>query len=159
MKQPEALRKNEPLIWSTGRGTEVWSLFCACIEGNVSAVKRLLDANPALARCHYNYRKPIYFSVRENRADVTALLIERDPDPIGLAVNDSLLDIVRDRGYTALEKLLVEKLEERRISQKGEAAAAAIRERRLAKLRKLLDASPDLLEMGDPAAPAGGHEP
>jgi ankyrin repeat protein len=149
MKQPEALKKNEPLVWSTGTGTEVWALFCACIDGDFQKVKTLLDANAALARCHYNYRKPIYFAVRENRLDVAALLIERDPDPIGLAVNDSLLEIARDRGYAEMENLISRKFEERRISARGEPAAAAIRQRDLPGLRALLDSSPALLEMGD----------
>src|SRR5687767_9843488 len=142
MKQPEALKKNEPLVWSTGTGTEVWALFCACIDGDLHKAKALLDANPALARCHYNYRKPIYFAVRENRLDVAALLIERDPDPIGLAVNDSLLEIARDRGYAEMERVLIKKFEERRISAKGEAAANAIRERDLTRLRAALNSSP-----------------
>src|SRR5438552_9918663 len=80
MTQPDALKKNEPLKWSTGSGTDVWAMFCACIAGNLEAVKQLLEKNPALVRCHYNYRKPLYFAVRENRIEVVAFLLERDPD-------------------------------------------------------------------------------
>jgi ankyrin repeat protein len=150
MTQPEDLKKSEPLLWSTGTGTDVWELFCACIHGDRSAVRRLLDKDPALARSHYRYRKPIYFAVRENRIDVAALLLERDPDPIGLAVNDSLLDIARDRGYTEVQQLLETKLAERYgASGKGEPLAAAIRAHDLAKVRTLLEVTPDLLEAGD----------
>lgn len=150
MTQPEALKKNEPLTWSTGVGTEVWDLFCACIAGDLKTVRRLLEQDPSLVRCHYNYRKPLYFAVRENRIEVTAFLLERDPDPTGLAVNDSLLEIARDRGYAELQRLLETRLAERHgSSRRGEAVAAAIRERNLSKAWALLDASPELLHAGD----------
>jgi len=150
MTQPDALKKREPLKWSTGIGTEVWALFRACIDGDLQTVKRLVGNDPSLARCHYNYRKPLYFAVRENRIEVVAFLLESDPDPTGLAFNDSLLDIAHDRGYTEMQRLLVAKLEERHgASTRGEPVAAAIRERDLPKVRALLDASPGLLRAGD----------
>jgi Ankyrin repeats (3 copies) len=90
MHQPEELKKDEPLLWSTGRGTDVWALFCACIQGDLAAVKGLIQKDPALVRCHHNYRKPLYFAVRENRIEIATFLLDRDPDPTGLAVNDSL---------------------------------------------------------------------
>jgi ankyrin repeat protein len=150
MTQPDELKKDEPLKWSAGRGTDVWTLFCACIAGNLETVKQLLAKDPSLARCHFNYRKPLYFAVRENRLEVAAFLLEHDPDPIGLAVNDSLLDIARDRGYAEMERLLETKLAERHgISPRGEAVAAAIRAHDLPKMRALLNASPELLHAGD----------
>jgi ankyrin repeat protein len=150
MTQPEQLKKNEPLLWSPGKGTDVWELFRACIQGDLATVKRLLATDPSLARCHHNYRKPLYFAVRENRLEVAAFLLERDPDPIGLAVNDSLLDIARDRGYAEMERLLETGLADRHgISPRGEPVAAAIRARDLPKMRALLDASPELLHAGD----------
>jgi ankyrin repeat protein len=150
MTQPEELKKDEPLTWSAGRGTEVWALFCACIAGDLAAVQRLVSKDPSLVRCHHSYRKPLYFAVRENRLEVAEFLLERDPDPIGLAVNDSLLQISRDRGYTEMERLLETKLAERHgISSRGEPAAAAVRERNLPQLCALLDASPELVHAGD----------
>jgi len=150
MNQPDALKKDEPLVWSAGRGTNAWALFCACIQGDLASVKRLIANDPSLARCHYSYRKPIYFAVRENRPDVVAFLFECDPDPTGLAFNDSLLDIARDRGYTEMQQLLETKLAELYgASAKGEPAAAAIRERNLPEVRQLLHVSPDLLHAGD----------
>lgn len=150
MTQPDSLKKNEPLKWSTGSGADVWALFCACIAGDLEAVQRLLKKDPSLVRCQFNYRKPLYFAVRENRLEVAAFLLERDPDPIGLAINDSLLAICRDRGCAEMERLLETRLTERHgISSRGEPVAAAIRERDLSKVRALLDASPELLHAGD----------
>ena len=128
MFQPEELKYDRPLTWSAGTGTDVWALFCACMDGDLDALKRLLSKDPALARCHYNYRKPLYFAVRENRIDVVAYLLDRDPDPTGLAVHDSLLDIARDRNYQALQRLLESKFAQLHgASSEGEPVAAAIR--------------------------------
>jgi ankyrin repeat protein len=150
MYRPDALKKCEPLTWSPGIGTDVSDLFRACIQGDLDRVKRLVDKDPSLVRCHYNYRKPLYFAVRENQMEVAAYVLERDPDPTGLAVNDSLLDIARDRGYAGMQRLLESKLFELHgASASGESVAAAIRQRDLAKARAMLEASPELLHAGD----------
>jgi hypothetical protein len=36
----------------------------------------LLNRDPSLARCHYAYRTPIYFAVRENQLEVSAFLLD-----------------------------------------------------------------------------------
>jgi len=151
MNPPEELKRAHPLTWSTGTGADVWALFCACIAGDLDTVNGLLARDPALVRCHYRYRKPLYFAVRENRLEIAALLLERDPDPTGLAVNDSLIEIAQDRGYAEMRRLLETKLAERHgVSTRGEPIAAAIREQDLVNVRSLLDASPELLHAGDP---------
>ena len=156
MIRPEELTRDAPLTWSTGRGTDVWELFSACIAGDLAAVRRLVERDPAIVRCHFRYRKPLYFAVRENRLDVVAFLLERDPDPTGLAVHDSLLDIARDRGYREMERLLEETLAGRHnVSTRGEAVAALIRARDPAGVRRLLDAEPELVGAGD----GGGSQP
>ncbi|MCC6234529.1 MAG: ankyrin repeat domain-containing protein [Verrucomicrobiales bacterium] len=150
MTQPDALQRPDPLVWSTGTGTDVWALFCACVQGDLPTVIRLLDQDPSLARCHHHYRKPLYFAVRENQLDVAAYLLARDPDPTGLAFNDSLVEIARDRGYGAMERLLETTLAQRfNASARGEPAAALIRAQELESLQSLLNASPDLLHAGD----------
>ncbi len=150
MIRPEALKKNEPLVWSTGMGADVWEMFCTCITGDLEAIKRLVNKDPSLVRCNHAYRTPLYFGVRENQVEVAAFLLEHGADPLSLAVNDSLLDITRDRGYVEMEKLLEASLASAHgASPKGEAVAAAIRERDLPKVRSLLDASPELLHAGD----------
>ena len=150
MIQPEALKKREPLLWSPGSGVDVWDMFCACLAGDLPTVKRLVAKDPSLVRSHYAYRTPLYFAVRENRMDVVAFLLEHGADPLGLAVNDSLLEISRDRGYEEMETLLETNLADtQNASPRGEAVAAAIRQHDLPKVRRLLDASPELLHVGD----------
>ena len=157
MIQPEELKKNEPLLWSRGYGqSDVWDLFCACITGDLEAVKRLVGKDPSIVRCQYHYRTPLYFAVRENQIEVAAFLLDHGIDPFGLAVNDSLLQVARDRGYGELERLLAERYASLHgASPKGEPIAAAIRDRDLARVRSLLDASPELVHAGD----ARGNQP
>lgn len=150
MIQPVELRTDKPLKWSPGTGTDVWGLFCACIKGDMEAVRRLVEKDPAIVRSAHSYRTPLYFAVRENQRDVAAFLLERGADPLSLAINDSLLDICRDRGYAEMATLLEDHLANvLNASPKGEQVAAAIRERDLDKVRALLDTSPELLHIGD----------
>jgi len=150
MIQPAALATDEPLLWSPGRGSDVWRLFVACAAGDLPAVERLVAADPSLVRAQFDYRKPLYFAVRENRLDVAEFLLARDPDPGGLWVDDGPLDIARDRGYREMEQLLERSLTTRHnASARGEPLAAAIRDHDAARMRALLDADPTLLHAGD----------
>jgi len=150
MNQPEALKNETPLQWSTGIGSEVWALFCACIDGDLEVVKSLLEHDSSLVRCHYRYRKPLYFAVRENQIEVAAFLLDRDPDPTGLAVNDTLIEISRDRGYGEMQQLPETTLAKKHgASPEGEPVAEAIRNRDFPTVRLLLDASPRLIHIGD----------
>lgn len=150
MIQPDELKTNEPLLWSAGSGIDAWDMFCACVAGNLYELERLVTKDPSLVRCHYAYRTPIYFAVRENQLEVARFLLEHGADPLSLAVGDSLLEICSDRGHSEMEKLLEANLASvQGASPKGEAIAAAIRERDLLKVQCLLDASPELLHTGD----------
>jgi len=150
MIRPNELKKNEPLKWSPGTGVDVWEMFCACIAGDLPTVERLVQKDPSLVRSHYAYRTPIYFAVRENQLEVAAFLLDRGADPLSLAVNDSLFDTCRDRGYVEMENLLEASfVSAQHASPQGEVIAAAIREHDLPKMQSRLDASPELLHAGD----------
>jgi ankyrin repeat protein len=125
-------------------------MFRGCIEGNLGAVRRLLRKDPSLVRCHHAYRTPLYFAVREDRLAIVDHLLREGADPLSFAVNDTLLDIARDRGYLEIERLLEAAFAERfGASPRGEPVAAAIRARNLPEVRRLLDTSPELLHAGD----------
>ena len=74
---PEELRKDEPLVWSTGTGADVWEMFRAAMAGNVQSLARLLDKDPSLVRGQHAYLRPLYFAVRENHMGAAALLLDR----------------------------------------------------------------------------------
>jgi ankyrin repeat protein len=150
MIQPDELKSSEPLKWSTGIGTDVWDLFRAATAGDVATLIRLVKKDPSLVRTHYAYRTPLYFAVRENQREAAEYLLDHGADPIGLAVNDSLLDICRDRGYPEMQKMLAAKIESLHgASPRGEAIAEAIRNRDRAGVCALLDALPELVNAGD----------
>jgi hypothetical protein len=75
------------------------------------AVRALIARDPSLARSHYDYRKPLYFAVRENRIDVVRFLLEHDCNPLDLWMDDDPIEIARDRGYTEMEQLLTHTLD------------------------------------------------
>src|SRR5262245_50499665 len=106
MLQPAALKSDQKLMWSPGRGTDVWALIQACTAGDLEAVRRLIAKDPTLARAHYEYRKPLYFAVRENRIDVARFLLEHDRNPMDLWVDDDPLEIAGDRGYEEMRQML-----------------------------------------------------
>jgi uncharacterized protein len=144
------LKTTAKLKWSPGTGVTVWEMLSASAAGDLTTVKRLAQDDPSLVRCHYVYRSPIYFAVRENRVDVAAFLLDHGADPLGLAVFDSLLDVARDRGYGVMAELLEHKYAALLgASSKGEPVAAAIRNRDLGTVRALLDEDPTRLHAGD----------
>ncbi len=150
MLQPADLKSEQKLLWSPGRGTDVWALMQACASGDLQTVQALIERDPSLARSHYTYRKPLYFAVRENRLDIVRFLLEHDRNPLDLWVDDNPLEIARDRGYTEMEQLLTETLETKfNASLKGEPIAAALRDHNLEQMRELLDALPELVGKGD----------
>ena len=150
MLQPAELKSERKLLWSPGRGTEVWGLIQACTSGDLAAVRALVAKDPSLVRSHYDYRKPLYFAVRENRIDIVRFLLEHDRNPLDLWVDDDPLEIARDRGYTEMEQLLAHTLETKfNSSPKGEPVALSLRNHDLQQMRELLDAQPELLGKGD----------
>jgi len=146
MIQPEALKKDEPLFWSPGKGTDVWAMFCAASTGDLETIKQLLDKDPSLVRSNYEYRTPLSFAVRANQLAVAAYLLEHGANfEFG-----NMFEMARDRGYTEMEKLLetaIGSSQDRASS--GEIIAVAIRSRDLAKVRSLLDSDPALVHAKD----------
>src|SRR5262245_15665916 len=104
MIQPEELKRDEPLLWSTGKGTQVWELFWACVTGDLVAVERLIAESPSLVRAHYEYRTPLYFAVRENQIAVATFLLDRGANPF--YNGDDLVEMARLRAFTDMEALL-----------------------------------------------------
>jgi ankyrin repeat protein len=150
MLRPADLKSDEKLLWSSGRGTDVWALFQACIAGDLNAVRALIARDPSLVRAHYDYRKPLYFAVRENRLDVARVLLEHDSNPMDLWVDDGPIEIARDRGYAEMERMLVEVLDTNfNASSKGEPVAQALRDHAVKRMGELLDSRPELLGTGD----------
>lgn len=150
IERPEALKKDEPLTWSTGSGIDVWEMFVAAINGDTGKIKQLLDKDPSLVRGAYEYRNPLSFAVQQNQLQAAALLLERGASPVNSGTSDSLLQIARDRGYEAMQQLLESAVVRKTGgTPKGGEAAKLIRDRDLQGLRELLDRSPELVNAAD----------
>jgi RNA polymerase sigma factor (sigma-70 family) len=150
MIQPDILKQHAPLPWSAGMGPDVWDMLSASAAGDLEGVTRLLSRDPSLVRCHYIYRRPLYFAVRENHLGVARLLLAHGADPTNSGAPDSLIQIARDRGYDEMRRLIESAI----VGKPGEAPrggsiAGAIRAYDVAEVRRLLDAAPDLLHAGD----------
>ena len=127
--QPEVLKHQRPWLWSSGIGSDVWAMFCACITGDLETVKQLVAKDPSLVRAHYEYRTPLSFAVRENQLAVADFLLEHGAEPLALG---DVTEMARDRGYVEMTQLLEDKLAALHgASSAGDAVAAAIRNRDL----------------------------
>ena len=136
MIQPDELKKDERLLWSSGTGRDVWQMFCAAASGDVKKLDDLVQRDSSLVRCQYSYCTPLDFAVRENQVEAAAYLLDRGVNSIGLSFKDNLVEIARERGYTEMQALLEGKLASiHNASPAGEPLAAAIRDRDLAKVR------------------------
>lgn len=152
MVQPEELKKDAPLQWSVGTGTEVWALFCACAGGDLPAVEALIDRNPSLVRAHYEYRTPLYFAVRENRMAVARFLLERGAN--AFYNGDDLIQMARIRRLPEMEALI----ESRRATSRpphfpGSPLVRAAERGDIGAVRQLLE------QGADPNAPEEGNAP
>jgi len=91
------------------RDDDLWSLFEASASGDLTAVKRLVEARPELVDAQYNYTPAIHFAVREGRLEVAQYLIDRGADTVdyrSYPFQDSLLTIAEDREDRAMADLL-----------------------------------------------------
>jgi len=147
MIQPEALKQKKPWLWSPGIGTDVWAMFCASITGDLETVKELVGKDPSLVRAHYEYRTPLSFAVRENQVAIADFLLDHGAEPLALG---DVMEMARDRGYLEMTQLLERKLASiHGASSEGESVAAAIRDRDLARVTRILEESPQLVRAGD----------
>src|SRR5678815_2954781 len=148
MTQPELLTKDEPLFWSTGKGTDAWKMFCAAAKGDLETIKGLLVQDPSLIRSEFDYRNAMSFAVRENQPAIVEYLLSKNANPVNSGTEDTLLQIAKDRGYNEIQQML-EKATGTNATPGGAIMTAAIKSRDIEKVKALLDASPELLHAKD----------
>jgi ankyrin repeat protein len=148
MTQPDLLKKDEPLLWSTGKGIDAWKMFCAAATGDLQTIKELLAKDPSLVRSQFDYRNVMSFAVRENQPAVVEYLLSQNANPVNSGSDDTLLQIAKDRGYKEIESML-EKATGTKATAGGVIIAEAIKSRDIDKVRSLLDQSPGLLHAKD----------
>jgi ankyrin repeat protein len=107
-------------VWQLSDGThaateDVYALFVAARDGDVTTVTRLVSRVPSLATVEYNYTPPIHFAVREGHRDITEFLLDRGADPAyrSYPFAESLLTFAEDRGHDDVADLLRSRLSRR----------------------------------------------
>ena len=153
MVHPKSLDSDEEQDWSGGRGTDVWAMLTAALQGDLKTVEKFVTKDPRLATCSYQYRTPLHFAVQENQIKVVQFLLEHGADAAYVSGNYwhmRPLVIAEERGYHELHQFLSRHLsEEAGVSSGGERIADAIRGRDVNAVRALLEAQPELIYTGD----------
>ncbi len=124
-------------------------MFQAAIAGDLPTIQRLLAADPNLIRGAYNYRKPMYFAVRENRLEVAQYLLDHGADPVNAWGPDTLPAIARDRGCEMLHILETAMTSKFHFDPEVEPISEAIRARDTGKALALIGTQPELLKACD----------
>ncbi len=57
---------------------EVWQVMVSTRDGDLEAVRRLVEGCPGLAHAEYNYTSPIHFAVREGHTELVRFLLGSD---------------------------------------------------------------------------------
>ncbi len=153
MIRPLALKTIEFSLFGKGAGTDIWEMLCAALKGDLQTIQQLVEKNPDLVECQYNYTQPIHFAVREGHVDVVSYLLERGANPSYRTYfyGDSLLTMALDRGHDAVVQILEEALRKRDQGFSSQAAELieAVSGRDYANIRAILGESPQLVNASD----------
>ena len=149
MKQPVPLQTDDFVMWSNARGNDVWAMFCACIAGDLGTVTKLVERDPNLVNCTYEYLSPIRFAARENHIDIVKYLVGKGAR-ILYDFSDSLHTIATDRGYKTLADYITAELRRKFfIAAEGELLAGLIRNFDVSAVKEELQRNPELLFIAD----------
>jgi ankyrin repeat protein len=131
----------------------VWNVLTASEAGDIAALRRLLERDPLLSRADYWYTPAIHFAVRAGHVEAVQFLLDAGADPESNGLHDgSLIVMARDRGHAAIARLLEEARDRRGRVLAGSDSHpihAAISREDTDEVRRLLDADPGLVDVGN----------
>jgi ankyrin repeat protein len=134
-------------------GSVIWNALAASDEGDIVALRELIERDPRLSRAEYWYTPAIHFAVREGHAEAVQLLLDAGADPEWNGLHDgSLIVMARDRGHLQIARLL-----EAARDRRGRVLAGsdshpihdAITRDDTTEVQRLLDADPGTVDIGN----------
>lgn len=134
------------------RGEDIWRTLLAARDGDVPALRRLLDDDPSLVDASWWYTSPLHFAVREGRRDAVRLLLDAGADPFGQTLygQETLLQVAEDRSHQAVAESLCAVLKQRAASTGAKHAIHdAVGAGDAAKAERLLAGDRTLANRGD----------
>jgi uncharacterized protein len=116
MIQPLEMKETHPIKLHSGgvsTTTEVWDMLSASFEGDLDRVAALVDSNPLLLTCEYDYTSPLHLAVRERHVEMVRFLCKRgalDPTYRTHPFLESLTTVAEDRGFDEIVEILKQTL-------------------------------------------------
>ena len=134
-------------------GGVIWNALTASDGGDVGTLRALLQRDRQLSRAEFWYTPAIHFAVRQGHADAVQLLLDAGADPEWNGLHDgSLIVMARDRGHAQIARLLEETRDHRgRVIARADSQPihAAIADGDAKEVRRLIDADPGLVNVGN----------
>lgn len=112
MIQPREMKLDLPMEVANGviaTTTNVWDILVASYNGDLEAIKKMVDACPELIYAQHNYTPPIHFAVREGHINLVKYLLQtgaHNPAYKTYPFLDTLITVAQDREYTEIAMLL-----------------------------------------------------
>ncbi len=145
----DPLWRDNPGSWGC-EPTEIWSMLCAALEGDVDRVRAHAVRDPNLVRAEYWYTQPLHFAVREGHADVVRTLLELGADPsYRRYAHEPLATVARDRGHQGVVQIIEHARAALGLGGEPHDVHTAATSGDVDRLRALITGSRSLLDRGD----------
>jgi ankyrin repeat protein len=137
-----------------GLSTDMWAIFKAANDGDAEKVNQLLTDNPALCKAEYASWQPLHFAARAGHGEVVAILLDMGADPLARIWWHgyyNALEAAHDREHEEVVGLLETAIKEqhRGEPERGSLISEAIESGDAARIARLLEADPSLVNVAD----------
>ena len=133
-------------------GEDVWAALVAARDGDLPALRRLLERDATLSKAEFWYAAPLHFAVREGHLDTVRLLLAHGADLFARTLygQETLRQVALDRGHLAVAAHLREELRQRAASDGStHPLHEAVAEGETGSVQRMLDDDRGLVNRGD----------